>query len=694
MACVFVVFALCLLATLSVAEVSGAPVAALLDASIDGFGDQSVSLLQTRVARNVRRGQIGSNVVVAISTLGNLDFVKNWASSLERSGVAEYYVYAVGPGAVDGIAAELPSGRVRSVPDRAILFAKELQGEDAEAHWAYGSDAYSQLMLSVPGIVKWLLEEEHESFLYTDTDVVALSNPFASFPDHFASSFDLLGSSDSDVRYVSNSKDLESCNAHVLCGGLWWVQRSSAGLAFVSRWAELAASAPSGATNQPLYNKAAHFVKRPDHGGLRVGMLSCERFPNGARFFHKPLWRDAPRRPVAMIHANFLKGADKKRLALAANCLWSPNGLERHSSGAGFTPLELPSADKAFHRVLLLRRFSDNSLGLADRLDAHHRALLLASRLGLALVVEGDIGESAATTLGLQAPQGQELSDDCGESRTACWEVDAVAPTRWTEGDTSDDAAAADCIDSESVLEAETRARPDSGAVFAFCPGGGVASTLGNSTAQIASDLWYRRRSRVSLPVVRGVPAPEQARQKSVRVAVPAFETGREEVSALLGAVSDFLGQMSGLKIEVELVQDRPFGTLAADDPLFSKFGAMIWAPPADAGAAGAVMTLERLASAALLVVPRGDTSSERLWRWAGVLSRGIVLAPSDLLDAGDLAERSAAGAVVAWDGEGSSASFDEQEMSAAWRDRCMAGWDDGKAAAAWADAPPATDGD
>jgi len=676
-----------ILATWCVAKESGFGI------SRDNFGDQCVSLLQTRAARNVRRGQIGSNVVVAISTLGNLDFVKNWARSLELSGVREYYVYAVGPGAFEGIAAELPSGRVRSVPDRAILFAEELQGDDAQAHWVYGSEAYSQLMLSVPGIVKWLLEEQHESFLYTDTDVVALSDPFASFPDNFATSYDLLGSSDSDTRFMSDPKQFQSCNAHVLCGGLWWVQRSAAGLAFVSRWAELAERAPRNSTNQPLYNKAAHFVKRSDRGGLRVGILSCERFPNGARFFHQPLWRDSARRPVAMIHANFLKGEEKKRLALAANCLWRPNFQEGHSNATNVPPLKLPNVDQAFHRVILLRRFS--SLKLASRLDTHRQALLLASRLGLALVVEGDADETESSMLGLQAPRRQDPAVDCSESRDTCWELDAAAPMRWSEDDASDHvrAFADECFGSESALEAEASAHPEAGAVFPLCSDASAASTTSDSAAQIAADLWYRRRSRVSLPVVVGWSAPEQVRESSVRVVVPAYDSSREETLALLRAVTTFLGGMPGLKVEIELVQENLAGVTGID-PLFSEFEATIWAPPRDGSTADAVATLERLASAALIVVPRGHCSKKRLWRWAGVLSRGLVLAPRDMLDGGSLAERRAAGATVAWDGRDSSASFDAGEMRTAWRDGCMAGWDNGNAAAAWANSPAATDGD
>merc|ERR1719329_1214819 len=116
------------------------------------------------------------------------------------------------------------------------------------------------LMLSVPGICKWLLEEVHPEFFYSDTDVVAFSNPFAAFPEGYRESFDLLGSTDEPLVACDA---WNTCSGERLCGGMWWIQRTEAALSFLARWAELAEAAPTGSKNQPLYNDAVAFMKRP-----------------------------------------------------------------------------------------------------------------------------------------------------------------------------------------------------------------------------------------------------------------------------------------------------------------------------------------------------------------------------------------------------------------------------------------------
>eukprot|EP00493_Phyllostaurus_siculus_P024119 UN24456 len=109
------------------------------------------------------------------------------------------------------------------IPDS--IFPKKYQQTRA-AH--YTTPAWSHMMQMVPKFVLWLLKQNY-SFLYTDTDVVMLQDPFEHFPNNWRN-LDLFGQVDGRV----SKKDPFECTPEYAKDNEWGAEggRMCAGLQF------------------------------------------------------------------------------------------------------------------------------------------------------------------------------------------------------------------------------------------------------------------------------------------------------------------------------------------------------------------------------------------------------------------------------------------------------------------------------
>ena len=107
-----------------------------------------------------------------------------------------------------------------------------------------------------------------------------------------------------------------------LCGGLFYLPRSEAALAFLGDWERRLRLPGSGAKNQPHYNEALKAAGRK----LRVELLPCGLFPNGARYA-SDAWRRAQREGPVAVHNNWIKGLEAKEARFRAWGLWRADGL-------------------------------------------------------------------------------------------------------------------------------------------------------------------------------------------------------------------------------------------------------------------------------------------------------------------------------------------------------------------------------
>ena len=283
-----------------------------------------------------------------------LSFARNWWRHLQRAGVTNFALLATDDDAHAALQAELPAHAVRCPRSIVGSAAERIGGRGAR----YRSAGWTRLMFAVPAMVRWVLRLGL-NVLWMDTDVVALSNPFAIIRAQLAVGVELAAAAsggmalpgatgglmlasvdgrvpeenlqECDRAYTHNARWGRSAGGWKLCGGLFYLQRWEAALAFLRDWERRLRSPGAGAKNQPHYNEALRAATLQLAAPLRVQLLSCELFPNGFRY-SSDAWRRANRRPPVLVHNNWIKGSEAKLERFQRWGLWLG---EANASSAG-----------------------------------------------------------------------------------------------------------------------------------------------------------------------------------------------------------------------------------------------------------------------------------------------------------------------------------------------------------------------
>ena len=258
---------------------------------------------------------------------GNLAFARNWWRHLQRAGVSNFALLATDNAAYEALEAELPGRAVRCPRSIVGAAADRIAAESDRGRGArYRSAGWTRLMFAVPAMVRWVLRLGL-NVLWMDTDVVALADPFAVIRSQLA----VIGNGDNAGGLLLASvdgrvpdEDLHECRRQYsndyqrwgrsaggwkLCGGLFYLKRGDAAVAFLSDWERRLRAPGAGAKNQPHYNEALQ--KASVGGALSVRLLPCELFPNGFRYASDAWRRAQSRKPVA-VHNNWIKGHEAK----------------------------------------------------------------------------------------------------------------------------------------------------------------------------------------------------------------------------------------------------------------------------------------------------------------------------------------------------------------------------------------------
>ena len=281
---------------------------------------------------------------------GNLPFARNWWRHLQRAGVTNFALLATDEGAYAALEVELPGRAVRC--PRAIVgqAADRIAADGGRGRGArYRSAGWTRLMFAVPAMVRWVLRLGL-NVLWMDTDVVALADPFVavraelqqlSAEARAPGAGLLLASVDGRVpeeeprecrrQYTASARWGRSAGGWKLCGGLFYVPRSDAAVAFLSDWERRLREPGAGAKNQPHYNEA---LRAAAGSSLRVRLLPCELFPNGFRYA-SDAWRAAQRRRPVAVHNNWIKGHEAKLARFRAWRMWRGDGNASDGGEAG-----------------------------------------------------------------------------------------------------------------------------------------------------------------------------------------------------------------------------------------------------------------------------------------------------------------------------------------------------------------------
>lgn len=255
---------------------------------------------------------------------GNIAFARNWWRHLQRAGVHNFALLATDDAAYAALEVELP-GRAVRCPDSIVgAAADRIASEASRGRGArYRSAGWTRLMFAVPAMVRWVLELGL-NVLWMDTDVVALADPFAAVRRELADTAAatergglLLASVDGRVpeenlhecrrAYTADPRWGRSAGGWKLCGGLFYLRRGDAAVAFLGDWERRLRAPRAGAKNQPHYNEALRAA-----AALRVRLLPCELFPNGFRYASEA-WRRAQQRVPVAVHNNWVRRASAPR---------------------------------------------------------------------------------------------------------------------------------------------------------------------------------------------------------------------------------------------------------------------------------------------------------------------------------------------------------------------------------------------
>ncbi|KAF4702054.1 hypothetical protein FOZ62_006215 [Perkinsus olseni] len=265
--------------------------------------------------------------VVAMTNSGNLDFAMNWVNSLRRVGVREWIIFATDEHTLGQLQKRVGSAdaqKIRRMPKSVY------SGKSDKQHYQYRSAGWTEMMHSVPRLLRWLAFEEIKGpVLYSDTDIVWLDHPYSAFPADLRR-FDLVASVDGRVFEANPTECPEDGS---FCGGLMYLQHSDRIAKLLDDW-EIEITRSADGKNQPAYNAAISANRKTS--GLKVHTLDCAAYVNGWRAFCPDIvsrkrkftckfdWSSYQNRSPVMIHATYTVGKDLKIERLKKRGLWWP----------------------------------------------------------------------------------------------------------------------------------------------------------------------------------------------------------------------------------------------------------------------------------------------------------------------------------------------------------------------------------
>ncbi|XP_071818160.1 uncharacterized protein [Apostichopus japonicus] len=163
----------------------------------------------------------------------------------------------------------------------------------------FKTSSYKKLVRKRIAYYKLLLANGID-FLYIDTDIVLLADPFP----YFNSNDDIF---------------IQFDQQRMLCSGFVYFKARNITISFTDTWAKFVHTDNQG--NQRIFNKKLRRFQERDYG-MKVKVLPPNRFMSGKTFkYSNSSWYERTPRPVE-IHANFMIGYNTKVNWLKENKLW------------------------------------------------------------------------------------------------------------------------------------------------------------------------------------------------------------------------------------------------------------------------------------------------------------------------------------------------------------------------------------
>jgi hypothetical protein len=226
---------------------------------------------------------------------GHFDFFLNWWAHYLRTG-ARMGVVVVAES--DRVFDDL---KALGLPRLTV----ERSGLSSPANLAYNTSEYRAMVSTRPTHILRHLRQGTNLF-YTDIDTVWRGDP---------------------TEFIDPSKDLTAATdvlaldawSPYYCTGFMAVSANARTVALMETWEREMAKEPQ--LNQPIFNKVL-YESDATHATFPVAL-----FPNGGVYFDE--YGPEARRPVVVVHNNFIVGTDRKRQRFKDCGLWYEAGAQR-----------------------------------------------------------------------------------------------------------------------------------------------------------------------------------------------------------------------------------------------------------------------------------------------------------------------------------------------------------------------------
>jgi len=312
------------------------------------------------------------SVIVATVDAGYVDFAVNWACSLRRLGIDNYLFHAFD----DNVFKALQDMDLPVVKFLSQLSSEYTASANTDAV-VYGSVSYQSIMNTRTEFVTKVIQKGYHMLL-SDVDIVFLRNPFP----FFNSSLDLQGGAHKDTKITGGFVYTRATqNSYKL-----WTK-----LVFQHR--ELFTTIQGGQefdihthTEQELLNKAL-LASTPEQ--ILWGRVPKQIVADGKRFFIDKETQKGGEWP-ALVHANYIIGADNKRTRFQNVSLWL---IDEHLTCKGF-PNNLPGPPSPDEPRITLKILTfSRPLSLALLLDSLSEAHIPSHRQDIPLDIFIDFPE-------------------------------------------------------------------------------------------------------------------------------------------------------------------------------------------------------------------------------------------------------------------------------------------------------------
>eukprot|EP00730_Choanoeca_flexa_P010957 TRINITY_DN2187_c0_g1_i1.p1 TRINITY_DN2187_c0_g1~~TRINITY_DN2187_c0_g1_i1.p1 ORF type:complete len:462 (+),score=50.20 TRINITY_DN2187_c0_g1_i1:193-1578(+) len=254
-----------------------------------------------------------NRVVVTTVTKGFLDFFYNLAHSIRRAmgSLASLVVIAEDLDVYRALQAQLPGQVLLATPE---LLPSNVMQQVHDAAYAYYHTSYRFLMAQRPRYLLQLMSVINVTVLFTDADVVWISNPWK----HWSRGYGIMAAPDGKHLSVALRPGRKQ-----YCAGFVFFQANIAVLNFLGNWTATMDTLGSH-TNQQSFNRL--LFTAPFNITIAQRALPPTKFPSGAMYFSHEDTYFQTHQPV-VVHNNFVVGAEVKRRRFKKARLWHPQPL-------------------------------------------------------------------------------------------------------------------------------------------------------------------------------------------------------------------------------------------------------------------------------------------------------------------------------------------------------------------------------